>query len=99
MGEDSDLYIDGAMLERTRTNLATISDILNDPGDTVEYWGTRSAGVEELSHRLGEFDDEWSYGIGKIKEFADGAAETLRLINDAWEAYDLDLARALREAG
>lgn len=95
---ESDLYIDGAMLERTRTNLANISEILKDPGESVEYYGTRSAGVEELSDRLGEFDDEWSYGISKIKEFAEHAAEILRQIHEAWEEYDLDLARALREA-
>lgn len=94
----SDLYIDGEMLERTRINLSRITQILDDPGEAVEYHGTSSAGVRELSDRLGEFDDEWSYGIGKIGEFATGAADTLRVISDAWEQYDLDLANALNEA-
>lgn len=96
---DSDLYIDNDVLERTRASLANINAILNDPGDTVQQWGTNSAGVDELSARLGEFDDEWEYGIGKIKEFADGAAETLGMIMTAFENYDLDLAKQLREAG
>lgn len=92
-----DLYIDYDVLERTRSNLADIAGILESPTDEVANWGTRSVGVEALSDRLGEFDDEWDYGIGKIRELASGAAETLDELIRAWYDFDLDLARALRE--
>jgi hypothetical protein len=92
-----DLYIDYDMLERTRSNLANISNILESPTDEVAHWGTSSMGVEELSDRLGEFDDEWDYGIGKMRDLANDAAETLGELIRAWYDFDLDLARALRE--
>ncbi|MGP4113533.1 hypothetical protein ACTWP5_21810 [Streptomyces sp. 4N509B] len=92
-----DLYIDYDMLERTRSNLTNITEILESPTDEISSWGTQSAGVEELSNRLGEFDDEWDYGIGKIREFATNAGEMLAGLIQAWQQYDLDLAKALRE--
>jgi hypothetical protein len=93
-----DLYIDYDMLERTRSNLANITGILESPTDEIAYWGTGSAGVEDLSDRLGEFDDEWDYGIEKIREFAGNAAEMLGNLIQAWQEFDLDLAAALRDA-
>lgn len=92
-----DLYIDYDMLERTQSNLANITTILENPTDEVSYWGTDSAGVQELSDRLGEFDDEWDYGIEKIREYAGNAAEMLGNLIDAWREFDLDLAKAIRE--
>jgi hypothetical protein len=93
-----DLYIDYDMLERTRSNLANITDILENPTDEVSYHGTDSAGVQDLSDRLGDFDDEWDYGIEKIREFSGNAAEMLGALMRAWEDFDLDLAAQLREA-
>jgi hypothetical protein len=73
MGED--LHIDGEMLARVRQNLRHITDLLQDPMETIQEVGTGEAGVDALSDRLGEFGDEWDYGIDKISEFASGAAD------------------------
>ncbi|MDT0343099.1 hypothetical protein [Streptomyces litchfieldiae] len=98
MGGDSDLYIDGEVLANVQSNLTRITDILDDPAQTIESVGTSRAGVQALSDRLGEFGDEWSYGIGQIGEFARGAAETLRMIDQEFADMDLSLAEALQAA-
>jgi hypothetical protein len=95
---DSDLYIDGDVLARVRESLRDITDLLDAPTETIEEVGTGDAGVDALSDRLGEFGDEWSYGIGQIGEFARGAADTLREIERGFEDLDLSLAEALRRA-
>lgn len=95
---DGDLYIDYEMLDRTARNLAQITELMREPGDTIEEMGTREAGVQQLSDRLGEFNDEWSYGIRKIGQFSEGAAEALQGITEAWSSYDLSLADALQSA-
>ncbi|MDT0270147.1 hypothetical protein RM844_28135 [Streptomyces sp. DSM 44915] len=98
MSGDSDLYIDGEVLSRVRSNLTHITDILDDPSEAIDSVGTASAGVRALSDRLGEFGDEWSYGIGQIGEFARGAADTLTQIEQEFDNLDLSLAQALNEA-
>ncbi|WP_097233929.1 hypothetical protein [Streptomyces zhaozhouensis] len=98
MGAGSDLYIDGEVLSRVRGNLTHITDILDDPADAIESVGSGSAGVRSLADRLDEFGDEWSYGIGKIGEFARGAAETLTRIEQEFADIDLSLAEKLNEA-
>jgi hypothetical protein len=94
----SDLYIDGEILARVRQNLRHITDILEDPMKTIREVGAEDIGVDELTGRLNEFGDEWDYGIGKINEYAGGAADTLESIEQAFTDLDLDLAEALRQA-
>jgi hypothetical protein len=94
----SDLYIDGEVLSSVQSNLTRIGDILDDPAETIESVGSSQAGVPALSGRLGEFGDEWSYGIGQIAEFARGAADTLRMIGQEFADMDLSLAEALQSA-
>lgn len=52
----------------------------------------------ELAARMDEFGDEWSYGIGKLAEFAETAVEALDAIEKAFATADEDLAAALAEA-
>ncbi|MGP4113866.1 hypothetical protein ACTWP5_23520 [Streptomyces sp. 4N509B] len=94
----SDLYIDGEMLARVRQNLRHITDILEDPMEKIREVGAEDAGVDELSDRLGEFGEEWDYGIGKINEYAGGAADTLQNVEQAFDDLDLSLAQALQDA-
>ncbi|WP_049566762.1 hypothetical protein [Streptomyces sp. SBT349] len=98
MGDGSDLYIDGEVLAEVRRNLTHITDILNDPAEAIEEVGTDEAGVSELSGRLGEFGDEWSYGIGQIGEFARNAAEILTRVEQEFDKLDLSLAEELQAA-
>ncbi|WP_258534603.1 hypothetical protein [Streptomyces sp. PT12] len=94
----SDLYIDGEMLAEVRGNLTRITDILNDPAEAISDVGTGEAGVAALSDRLGEFGDEWSYGIGRIGEFARSAAEILTQVERQFDELDLSLAEELQAA-
>lgn len=98
MSGQSDLYIDGEMLARVRQSLRHITDILEDPMEAIREVGAEDSGVDELTDRLRDFGDEWDYGIGKINEYAGGAADTLQSIGQAFADLDLDLAEALQQA-
>lgn len=98
MSGQSDLYIDGEMLARVRQSLRHITDILEDPMEAIREVGAEDSGVDELTDRLRDFGDEWDYGIGKINEYAGGAADTLQSIEQAFADLDLDLAEALQQA-
>jgi hypothetical protein len=94
----SDLYIDGEMLDRVKRNLRDITDILENPMEKIQDVGASDAGVDELSDRLGEFGDEWDYGIGKINDYAGAAADTIQTVQEGFADLDLSLAEALRQA-
>ncbi|RBY95915.1 hypothetical protein DQ237_12305 [Blastococcus sp. TF02-8] len=94
----SDLYIDGAMLTRVRSNLSNICELMTQPArEMMEVTGS-AMGASALARRMDEFGDEWSYGIGKLGEFAGGAVEALDRIAQAFEAADTALAGALQQA-
>jgi hypothetical protein len=95
----SDVYIDGAVLARVRSNLAGIRDLMQAPARAMEEVTGSAMGARDLARRMDEFGDEWAYGIGKLSEFAGSAVEALDRIEQAFEAADSALATALREAG
>lgn len=94
----SDLYIDGAMLERVRSNLASVTDLLSRPARRMSEVDGRAMGVPELEQRMDDFGDEWEYGISKLGEFSESAVDALDQIKEGFEQADDDLANALNEA-
>ena len=94
----SDLYIDGAVLARVRSNLANIRDLMETPAREMREVTGSAMGAQSLARRMDEFGDEWSYGIGKLGEFAGSAVEALDSVEQAFEDADTNLAQALRQA-
>ncbi|WP_346622062.1 hypothetical protein [Blastococcus montanus] len=95
----SDLYIDGAMLARVRSDLGTIGDLLAGPAREMRAVTGSAMGAPALARRMDEFGDEWSYGIERLGGFAAGAADALARIDEAFRAADTALGDALRRAG
>lgn len=93
-----DLYIDDAMLERVKSNLSNVRDLLERPARLMEQVDGRAMGVSELEERMNDFGDEWGYGIGKLSEFSESAVDALTSIDEAFTKADDDLAQALNEA-
>ncbi|RBY94429.1 hypothetical protein DQ244_03700 [Blastococcus sp. TBT05-19] len=94
----SDLYIDGAMLARVRSNLSGIRDLMEQPAREMQDVTGSAMGASALARRMDEFGDEWSYGISKLSEFAGSAVEALDRIAEAFQAADTALAEALEQA-
>lgn len=94
----SDLYIDGEMLDRVRSNLKNIDDLLGKPVRAMEDIDAKAMGAADLERRMDEFGDEWAYGIGQLRKFSKGAAKTLDTIEKTFTDLDLDLAEILSKA-
>ncbi|MET0450105.1 MAG: hypothetical protein ABW004_16960 [Aeromicrobium sp.] len=94
----SDLYIDGAMLERVRKSLTDVQDILSAPGRAMGSIDWEAMGNPHLAETVQEFGDEWQYGIEQLGKYSDGAVEALDAIRDAFDQADTDLADALNAA-
>lgn len=95
----SDLYIDGAMLKRVRSNLSRIVDLLNGPARAMRDVDGSDVGPERLVNRVRDFGHEWEYGIGQLGKFSGSAVEALDSIEKAFDDADVKLADALRDAG
>ncbi|WP_330307013.1 MULTISPECIES: hypothetical protein [unclassified Streptomyces] len=66
----SDLYIDNAMLQRVRKDLAHIDDLLEKPAKAMDAVDVRAMGASELEKRMDSFGEEWNYGIKQLKKFS-----------------------------
>lgn len=95
----ADLYIDAAALQRLRANLANIRELLERPGRELAAMDSRGVGPENLCSRMGEFGDEWSYGIGQLGKFSESAVTALDQIERVFADVDNKLAQALRPQG
>lgn len=95
----SDLYIDGEMLARVRSNLSSIRELMERPARAMREVTGPAMGARALSLRMDEFGDEWAYGIDKLSGFAGDAVDALDRIERAFEEADTCLAEALRNAG
>lgn len=94
----SDLYIDGEMLARVRSNFSRIEDLLGRPASQMRSVDGRDAGPSALVSKLNDFGHEWEYGIEQLGEFSSSVVDALDSIAEAFEKADADLAAALDEA-
>lgn len=94
----ADLYIDGAVLARTRARLRSIEDLLSRPCREMGVLPSEAVGQETLRAKLRDFGDEWSYGIGKLGEFSAAASEALTQVERAFRDADEELKAALDKA-
>lgn len=95
----SDVYIDGAVLARVRSNLGGIRDLMQTPARRMREVTGAAMGARDLARRMDEFGDEWAYGIEKLGGFAADAVGALDRIEQAFRDADTSLAQALRQAG
>ncbi|MFD4633281.1 hypothetical protein ACFVYR_25395 [Streptomyces sp. NPDC058284] len=94
----SDIRIDFAFLARVREDLRHVTDIMKRPGREMDDVDGVSMGVPELSFRMNDFGDEWSYGIKQIGKYSEAAVKTLTKMEKAFEDVDEKLAHALERA-
>ncbi|MGQ0464269.1 MAG: hypothetical protein ACT4QG_03000 [Sporichthyaceae bacterium] len=95
----ADLYIDAEVFARLRANLARTRELMERPGRDLAALDATAAGGRELSKRLDEFAEEWSYGIGRLAGFAADAAHALAQIEAGFRDIDDALTRVLRGGG
>lgn len=95
----SDVYIDGAVLARVRSNLGDIRDLMQTPARRMRDVTGSAMGARDLARRMDEFGDEWAYGIEKLGGFAADAVDALDRIEQAFRDADTSLATALQQAG
>jgi hypothetical protein len=95
----SDVYIDGAVLARVRSNLGDIRDLMQTPARRMREVTGSAMGARDLARRMDEFGDEWAYGIEKLGGFAADAVDALDRIERAFRDADASLAQALQQAG
>ncbi|RLV55871.1 hypothetical protein D9V41_08150 [Aeromicrobium phragmitis] len=93
-----DLYIDGAMLRRVKTNFGDIESLLSTPARRMRNMSADQVGPRTLVQRVNEFGDDWGYGIEQLGEFSASVVQALQSIEDAFDAADDNLAAALNEA-
>lgn len=90
----ADLCIDFDALERVRSKLADVEDLLKGPCKGMSDLPAEAAGHDDLRSRLRDFGDEWDYGIGKLGEFSGGAVDALATIKATFQELDTELAKA-----
>lgn len=93
----ADLCIDFDALQRVRTHLDDVSDLLKGPCKGMADLPADAAGHDDLRSKLRDFGDEWDFGIGKLAEFSGGAAEALTTITDTFQQLDSELAKAFEQ--
>jgi hypothetical protein len=91
----ADLYIDGAVLARTRDRLRAIQDLLTRPRREMGALPSEAVAQDALRARLREFGDEWSYGIGQLGGFSAAASEALHQVEQVFRDVDDKLASTL----
>ena len=94
----ADLYIDGAVLARTRDRLRAIQDLLTRPRREMGALPSEAVAQDALRARLREFGDEWSYGIGQLGGFSAAASEALHQVEQVFRDVEDKLTSALDEA-
>ena len=94
----ADVFIDGAVLARVRSDLRRVRDLAEGPGRAMRDLDSSAAGSPALVRRLDDFGHEWAYGIGQLARFADGAADALDELDRMFAEADRKLADALRQA-
>ena len=94
----ADLYIDGAVLARTRDRLRAIQDLLTRPCREMGALPSEAVAQDALRARLREFGDEWSYGIGQLGGFSAAASEALHQVEQVFRDVEDKLTSALDEA-
>lgn len=94
----SDLTIDNELLRRVRETFAHIDDLLEKPARSMDDVDAKAMGVAELEKRMGEFGDEWKYGIKELKKFSQKAAKALDKIEGEFSGLDHELADQLEKA-
>ncbi|MFP3117564.1 hypothetical protein [Streptomyces sp. Iso 434] len=94
----ADIRVDFAALERVRSNLRHISDIMERPGREMEHVNGDSMGVIQLASRMNSFGEEWSYGIKQISKFSGSAIKSLNRIEKAFTELDDKLAKELKKS-
>ncbi|MGW1052030.1 hypothetical protein AB5J72_09980 [Streptomyces sp. CG1] len=94
----SDIYVDIDVLNRVRSDIKNIGEIMERPGREMDEVDGDCMGVSMLASRMNDFGDEWSYGIKQIKKFSGAAVKTLDKMKKAFEDFDDELAQELRKA-
>ncbi|MFD9022972.1 hypothetical protein [Streptomyces parvulus] len=94
----SDIHIDFGVLNRVRSNIEHIGEIMERPGKEMDEVDGASMGVSTLASRMNAFGDEWSYGIEQIRKCSGAAVKTLDKMKKAFEEIDDTLAKELRKA-
>jgi len=94
-----DLFIDWQVLARTQGRLRRIGDLLEQPCRKLAVLPAEAVGQERLRQQMRNFGDQWSYGIGKLGEYAGAAEEALEKIKEGFENVDNDLLAAIEGEG
>lgn len=87
-----DLYVDYEAVEETRHRLADIAETLRGPSRELVDLPSSAVGHESLRSALADFGDGWEFGIGKLAEFADRAAQALDGVVSAFTDLDQQMA-------
>ena len=93
----ADLFIDFDALDRVRTNLKGVEDLLKGPCKGMADLPSDAAGHDDLRDKLRDFGDEWDYGIGKLGDFSGGAADALTSIRDTFSSLDDELGKSFEQ--
>ncbi|MFF3762684.1 hypothetical protein ACFYYR_01095 [Streptomyces sp. NPDC001922] len=75
-----------------------MDELLTKPAHAMDVVDTRAMGASELEKRMGEFGDEWNYGIKQLKKFSGKAVKALDRIEKKFSGFDRELARQLSKA-
>ncbi|MDT0266691.1 hypothetical protein RM844_10340 [Streptomyces sp. DSM 44915] len=95
---DSDVYLDYDQLSTNRDNIRNIANLLRGPCQSMANVNGAEMGVHRLERKMDDFGDEWEYGIGKLAEFSDAAADALDEVLAGFREVDEELSRAFQEA-
>lgn len=88
----ADLYLDAAAFEELRATLRQIRELLERPGRQLAAIDESGMGPAVLRARMGEFAEEWAYGIGRLGQLADGAESALGEVERVFREVDTALA-------
>ncbi|MFD8723923.1 hypothetical protein ACFV2H_39715 [Streptomyces sp. NPDC059629] len=94
----SDIRIDIGVLDRVRSDIERIGEIMERPGREMDEVDGDSMGVSLLASRMNDFGDEWSYGIKQIKKYSGATVKALDTMKKEFEELDDKLAEALRKS-
>lgn len=88
----ADLYVDAAALEGLRSELRQIRDCLERCTRVLAAVDESGMGPAALRARMGEFADDWSYGIGRPGKLAGSAEVALGEVERVFRETDVALA-------
>ncbi|EFQ83721.1 hypothetical protein HMPREF0063_11384 [Aeromicrobium marinum DSM 15272] len=95
----ADLFIDADVIGRTKSRLTSVTDLLDGPCRAMRDLPRDAVAQARLRDKLGEFGDEWEWGIGKLGEFSGAASDGLGQILEAFSEAEDELKAVLDEAG